>query len=294
MQHVHKTLRITARSLACEVKTLFSLPGAVYKLGQLLDSPYATQGEIAEVISNDPGLTARVLRLANYGVTLTSGIETVSGAVSLLSRTALHDLLVAATITSHFDGIPPECIDMERFWLNSVACGAIARSLAFRCGVLFSEPLFIAGLLHKVGRLVLYTLCPSEYHQVLGKTDHNEEALNQAEYETFGFTHAQVGAELLAHWGLPDRLQYAVAYYLSPSEAPLYKKSAALIHVASALACNIEPSVNLDEVIYNDKVGFEKGAWHLLGLPLHTIPLVLDEAWVQAFEIFDVLRPNPF
>jgi HD-like signal output (HDOD) protein len=294
MQNFQGHFSVTARSLAFEVKTLFSLPEVVQKLGQLLNSPYVTNGEIGEVIINDPALTARVLRLANSGLGgASSTIDTVSGAIALIGREALRDLVVATSVTNHFNGIPPELIDMERFWLNSVACGAIARSLAFRCRVFQSEPLFVAGLLHKVGRLVFYSVCPDQYREVLEIAGQHEDALNQAERRVFGFTHAEVGAELLRLWGLPERLQCAVAHYLAPAEAPRYRKSAALIHVASTLACNIEPSVNLDEVIYGDGVGFEKGAWDLMGLPLHHIPPILDQAWVQAFEIFDILRPNP-
>lgn len=285
---------MTAQLLANEVKTLFSMPEVVYKLNQLLNRPYVSNGEIGEVIINDPALTAKVLRLANNGLSGSySKIETVSGAIALIGREAVSNLVVAASMTSHFRGIPPELIDMERFWLNSVACGVIARSLAFRCRVLQSEPLFVAGLLHKVGRLVFYSLRSEQYRKVLAVTAQNEEALNRAEQQVFGFTHADVGAELLRCWKLPERLQAAVAHYLAPSNAPLrFRKDAAFIHIASALACNIEPSVNLDEVIYEAGLGFEKGAWDLLGLPLHSIPPILEETWVQAFEIFEILRPH--
>lgn len=285
---------MSALTLANEIKTLFSLPEAVFKLGQLLNSPYVTNGEIGEVIISDPALTARVLQLANSGLMDSPAkIETVSGAIALIGREALRNLLVATTVTNRFQGIPPELIDMERFWLNSVACGVIARSLAFRCRVFDSEPLFVAGLLHKVGRLAFYSGRADLYRQVLAQHDSSEEGLNQAEFSVFGFTHAELGAELLRLWGLPERLQAAVAFYLAPNMAPCYRKSAALIHVASALASNIEPSVSPDEAIYGDSVCFEKGAWNLLGLPLHVIPPILDEAWIQAFEIFEILRPNP-
>ncbi len=285
---------MSAQSLANEIKTLFSLPEVIFKLGQLLNSPYVTNGEIGEVIINDPALTARVLQLANSGLLESPArIETVSGAIALIGREVLRNLVVAASVASQFNGIPPVLIDMERFWLNSVACGVIARSLAFRCRVFDSEPLFVAGLLHKVGRLAFYSCRADLYREVLEASEPSEDAVNLGERRVFGFTHAELGAELLRLWGLPERLQIAVAYYLAPSSAPRYRKSAALIHVASALACNIEPSVNLDEVIYGDKVGFEKGAWNLLGLPLHIIPPLLDEAWIQAFEIFEILRPNP-
>lgn len=296
-QQVQINAPVSASSLAHEVRTLFSLPEIVFKLDQLLNSPYATNGEIGEVISNDPALTARILQLANSGRGKDlSTIDTVSGAIARIGREALRDLVVATSVTSQFTGIPPGLVDMERFWLNSVACGVIARSLAFRCRLFHSEPFFVAGLLHKVGRLVFYSCCPSQYREVLALSDRTEEALNMAEQAVFGFTHAELGAELLHCWGLPERLQAAVAYYLAPEEAPAYRKNAALIHVASALACNIEPSVNLNlnAMIDQDDVGFEKGAWDILGLPFDNIPRILEEAWVQAFEIFNILRPGSF
>ena len=286
---------MTARSLANEVETLFSMPEVVYRLAQLLSTPSASNGEIGEVLSHDPALTARILRLVNSGSgDSPSRIETVSGAIALIDRDSLVNLVVAASMASQFQGIPPELIDMERFWLNSVACGVIARSLAFRCRLWQSEPLFVAGLLHKVGRLVFYSLRPEQYRQVLVQADQGEEALNRAERRVFGYTHAEVGAELLRCWRFPERIEAAVAHYLAPAEAPpRFRKHAALIHVASALACAIEPSVNLDEVLHDKGVSFEKGAWDLLGLPLHSITPILDEGWVQAFEIFDILRPAP-
>lgn len=293
-QEIQKKEPLTAGTLAAEVKTLSSLPEAVSKLSQLLNSPYATNGEIGEVISNDPALTARVLKLANRGLGGgASSVETVSGAIASIGRESLRDLLAATTVTNQFAGIPAGLVDMERFWLNSVACGVIARSLAFRCRLFHTEPFFVAGLLHKLGRLVFYSHCPNHYREVLALSENTEETLNAAELAVFGFTHAALGAELLQSWGLPERLQAAVAHYLAPEEAPAFRRSAALIHVASALASKIEPSVNLGKVGNGDDVGFEKGAWDILSLPLYNIPRILDEGWVQAFEIFDTLRPNP-
>lgn len=282
---------LTARSLVQEVGTLFAMPGVIHKVGQLLDSPYATNAEIGEVAINDPALTARILQTANSRLgSASSRVDMVSESIAILGTESLRELVLTTPVTTHFNGIPPDMIDMERFWLNSVVCGAVARSLAFRCRVFQSEPLFIAGLLHKLGRQVFYTTRPDLYCEVLRICDHSEDSLNRAERAVFGFTHAEVGAELLRQWGLPQRLQDAVAYYLAPSQAPRHPKSAALLHIASALACNIEPSVNLSEVIYEDRASFERGALNLLGLPPHDVPQIIDEGWAQAFEIFRILQ----
>lgn len=140
---------MTAQSLAKEVETLVSLPEVASRLMQILESPDSSNGAIGEVITNDPALTARLLRHANSAlVDAPYKIETVSQAISLLGRTAVRNLMLATSVASTFRGIPRQRVDMERFWLNSVACGVIARSFAFRCRIFENEPRFVAGLLH--------------------------------------------------------------------------------------------------------------------------------------------------
>jgi len=285
---------MTAQSLVKEVKTLVSLPEVTLRLTQLLESPDSTNSVIGEVIVNDPALTARLLRLANSAFAgAPQKIETVSQAISRLGRGAVRDLVLTTSVASTFRGIPPQLVDMERFWLNSIACGVITRSLAFRCRIFENEPLFVAGLLHKVGRLVFYSCRPDQYRHVLEVGGHGEDAINEAERRVFGFTHAELGAELLKNWKLPDRLQMAVAHHLTPKTAPPdHRNNAALIHVASALATYIEPSVNPDDMMSAEKTGVDKGAWDLLGLSLETIPGILQDAWVQAFEVFEIIKPS--
>lgn len=285
---------MTAQSLAREVKTLVSLPEVISRLMQLLESPDSSNGAIGEVIVSDPALTARLLRLANSAfIGVPYKIETVSRAIPLLGRAAIRDLALATSVASTFRGIPRQWIDMERFWLNSVACGVIARSLAFRCRIFENEPLFVAGLLHKVGRLVFYSCRANEYRCVLELGARGEDAINEVEQRIFGFTHAELGAELIKIWKLPERLQMAVAHYLAPNKAPPeHRRNAAIIHVASALATYIEPSVNLSDAVDAEKTGVDKGAWELLGLSLETVPGVMQDAWIHSFEIFEIVKPS--
>ena len=286
---------MTAQSLVSEVKTLFSLPEVSWRLNQLLELPQSTNSAIGEVIIHDPALTARLLKLANNRCRSECNscqVDMVSNAIALLGRDVLKDLVMATAVTRTFRGIHPEVVDMERFWFNSIASGVIARSLAFRCHIFNSEPFFVAGLLHKVGRLAFYSCCPDQYRRVLEMSDRSEESINQAEKYVFGFTHAELGAELLRNWGLPERLQIAVAHYRTPNQAPKYRKSAALVHVASALAANMEPGVKVNERFNEEQAGFDKGAWDILGLSLETIPTIVQDAWIQAFEILDVVKPS--
>ena len=283
----------SANSLALETGILFSLPAVVEQLHSVLNSPYATHAEIGEVIIHDPALTARALERAHaqQGVEPRS-IDTVSGALAVLRRDALQALAAETPVTQRFGGIAADRVDMNRFWMNSMACGIAARSLAFRCRVFHTEPFFVAGFLHKIGRLAFYSSCPEQYSEVLNRTEPDEDALNREEFRVFGFNHARLGAELLRRYKVPERLCMTIAHYLAPGQARRFRRSAALVHVASALAAEIEPSVNLDGDGYHAGLGFEKGAWELLGLPLTELEPVLKETFAETIRVFDQLLPS--
>jgi HD-like signal output (HDOD) protein len=286
---------MTARSLAHEVATqkLFSLPDAVMRLNELLESPEATIPEIGEALMSDPTLAARTLRLANSAFyAMPAKVESISRAVALLGRNCLRSLVLTSHVAHAFRGIPAETVDMDRFWLNSVACGVIARSLAFRTRMFDSEPLFIAGLLHKIGRLMFLCTRPLQYREVLLAKDMGERETLQTEQRVFGFTHAELGAELLILWRLPERLYTIVAHYPDPLASVAYRKEAAIVHVASNLACAIEPGVDIQHDIDPESIPFDPETWDILGLSAEVIPTVIQDAWVQTFEILEIIRPN--
>ncbi|HUL10791.1 MAG TPA: HDOD domain-containing protein [Methylococcaceae bacterium] len=286
---------MTARSLANEIATLklFSLPDVVLRLNELLQSPYATNAEIGEVLMSDPALSARTLKLANSALyALSSKVETMSKAVILLGRNAIRNLAFTTYVTHAFKGIPSEWVDMDRFWLNSLACGVIARSLAFRCKLFDNEHLFMAGLLHKVGRLMFYCSRPEEYREVLLVKDRGEAEMLRAEERVFGFTHAELGAELLRLWKLPERLCTVVAHYPAPLASMEHRHEVAIVHVASVLAYCIEPGVDIPQDIDPESIAFDHETWDVLNLSKEIIPTVIQDAWVQTFEILEIIKPN--
>lgn len=285
----------TARSLASEVTAmrLFSLPEIVVRLNELLESPDVTNSQIGEVMMSDPALSARALRLANSSFyALPTKVETLAKAVTLLGRNRLRNLILTTYVAHAFKGIPSEWVDMDRFWLNSLACGVIARSLAFRCRIFDSEPLFMGGLLHKIGKLVFYCSRPKEYREVLLVKELGEPEILRAEARVFGFTHAELGAELLMVWKLPERLHRMVAHYPDPLTSTTYVKEAAIVHVASGLACGIEPGVEIPQEIDPESLVFDDETWDVLGLSPEIIPNLIQDAWVQTFEILEIIRPN--
>lgn len=282
---------MTALALAQEVQSLLSLPEAVLRLNTLLDDPSSGDADLAEVIGLDPGLTASLLKLVNSAYyNFPQPVTSIPRAVGIIGRGAVRSLAVLSGMAEVFKGIPPGVVDMETFWLNSVMCGTLAKLIAQRARC-EPEPLFIAGLLHAIGRLVFYLRRPAQYREVLaGREAPSEAQLNAGERAVFGFDHAELGAELCRQWQLPDSLGLLIRHHLAPLAE--HGKEAAALHVAVDMAAGIMPSTQVERYAIDYAPGFDPTAWHKLGLPDEAIPELLQAASLQGLAILKAINPD--
>lgn len=227
---------ISARELD-SLSALVSPPHICVRITELLANPRADAREIGAVIAQDPSLTARLLRVVNspfYG--FRARVDSVARAVALVGHGAVHNLAVAVSAVKSFSNIPNDLVNMDTFWRHGVYCALIARACAARVRAPQPERLFVAGLLHDLGSLVLYQSRPEACRETLLIADGDEGVLYQAETEAFGFTHADLGGRLMTRWGLPAALADAVACHHAPASAELAPLEAAVLHLAEALA----------------------------------------------------------
>jgi putative nucleotidyltransferase with HDIG domain len=184
----------------------------------------------------DPNLTARLLRIANsafYG--FSRKIDTISRAVTVIGTTELYQLVLSVSAVQQFSNIPNELVKMDTFWHHSVYTGLLARSLAARARVLHPERLFVAGLMHDIGSLVLYHQRPEQMRDILLVAEGDEDVLYHAELERFQFTHASVGGELMGRWLLPVELVDAVKWHHEPEKAENAPMEAHILQLAGQL-----------------------------------------------------------
>jgi len=225
---------LTAESLVQGSITLFSLPDIYHQIEKMVYDPRFSTLEIGQVIAKDPALSMRLLKLVNssfYG--FQSRIDTISRAVTIIGIKDLQSLVLATSVVDVFNDIPSDLVDMTDFWMQSVQCGVIAKLLAKKSSVLHAERLFLAGLLHKIGSLVLYQKLPELSSKVLKLADYNAELVPVIEQEMIGLTFADVGGELVKSWGLPSSLHEAIAYQLTPEMALAHRLDAQILHVAT-------------------------------------------------------------
>lgn len=244
---------------------LVTLPQVFVRINQLVEDPDSTTADIAGAVSQDPAFTVRLLRIANspfYG--FSSSIETVSRAVTLIGTSQVRNLALSTSIAGTFAGLPNELVSMENFWRHSLYCALIARSLA-RHIVMDTEALFTAGLLHDIGELVIFNRYPEQAREALLLVLDSGDQLPvyQAEQQTLGFDHAEVGGELARQWGLPSMLTECIACHHDIRQAQLCPQEVALIHIANILAQMAE----VDTLQLNDVAPIDPLAWEIAALP---------------------------
>ncbi|ANQ84585.1 HDOD domain-containing protein [Azoarcus olearius] len=247
----------SALELVSHVEALTSLPSVYHRIREQLDSPDGSVIEVARLVSADPALTARLLRLVNSALYGYGGqVDTVGRAVQILGLQQVHDLVLAMSISSVFAGIRPEHMDMSRFWRGSVMCGLAARNIGRGCGQPTADRLFVIGLLADLGHLVMYQTVPTLALEAERRADAGHEPLHEAERRIVGCDYAELGATLMAHWRLPPCFAEVIGAQILPRLGGEYAFDAAIVHVASnivladrkgepsdAAAARIDPTV---------------------------------------------------
>lgn len=215
---------------------LITLPEVYIKLQQIIYNDDFSLSEITEVISYDPAITARLLRMVNssfFG--LASRIDTVSHAVNYLGAQQVHDLVLATSIAQSFNDMNNEAFNLHQFWHQSVYCAVAARELAVLCNVLDSERLFVTGLLHDIGHLMMRQSIPELTQQAENDAQQQNISLSKAEKNLIGFDFTAVGAQLLKNWNLPDSLTNSIKFQLLPTLVDDFQLETAILNIAGVM-----------------------------------------------------------
>ena len=282
-------MAIQLYSLIRDNLKIFSPPEVFLRLDAAVNNPRSSVSDIGNIISEDQGLTVRLLKLANSALySFPSKIESISKAVLIIGMKQIRDLTLATSVIRVFEGIPEDLITMETFWQHSIACGVIARIIAGYRREPNVETFFTRGILHDIGRLIMFTKMPDECRNILSQTAKQPQLLFEAETESLGFNHADVGGLLLKEWKLPENLTEAVANHHNPDKASQYQVEAASIHFADILAHAMQLGSSGEKYIPR----LSEEAWSKLSLPASTLPFIFKQA-VQQLEIaMQIILPS--
>ena len=236
----------TAQSLVENVMQLVSLPEIYLRLQRVIDDPLHSREQFAGIIAYDTSLSARVLRIANssyYG--FPRRIETVAEAVGIVGELDIRNLVLATTVVDSMSTLSRQGVDIGAFWMHSLRCGVIARQLALKTGVFKPDVMFLAGILHDIGILVIYQQDAALAGAVARQVDEKHQFRDQAERELLGFDHAEVGALLIEGWGLSAELAELARCHHQYQLAQQNREASLMLALANRLAGDA-PAENAD------------------------------------------------
>ncbi len=144
-----------------------SLPEVFYKFKKAVDDPDASFEELSRIISSDSGLTTHLLRIVNspfFG--FSDQVETIPHAIGIIGRDQLNDLVLSTCVLNRFKHISPRALDIKLFWEHSIACGLASKIIATHLEVGNPDSIFVGGLLHDIGRLVIGINIPDKFNEI--------------------------------------------------------------------------------------------------------------------------------
>lgn len=276
--------KVSCEKMLRREPALACLPDIFHEIVEAVKSPKTSAMSIAEIIGKDPGLASKLLRLVNsafYG--FESRVDTLDRAVAIVGTEQIANLAMGMSVISVFKGIPPDFVDMHSFWEHSLAVGVISRLLGVHRKISLRERLFVAGLLHDLGKLVIYKNYLEQAETLMARARDSSKPLIELEKEAWGFTHAELGQILLETWRIPESIKNTVALHHTPLH-PKATDEAKLVHLADVIAF----SLCFGHTGLRRVPPLCLKTWDQIGLPVNSLSAIAAQAENQLRDLMRV------
>ena len=215
------------------LRNLPTLPHILVKLIEACNKDDANLAEVSRIVETDPSLSSKILKLINsafYG--LPKKVESIQHSISYLGMTTIRNIAIGSSISQ---AVQPSSVgalfNLKVFWWHSLRCAVLARLIARQTHYGSPDEAFLTGLLHDIGRMVLWINYPKEYTELLAKCNGRSDLILAGEIRQ-GVTHCEIGAWMLHRWKLQSFLVDAVLYHHESVEK--IKKALPLVQIVYA------------------------------------------------------------
>ncbi len=208
------------------IENLPTLPGIAIKILEAVQKEEPDIDEISDIISMDPPLSAKVLRLVNSSFyNLPSKITSVHHSIKMLGLNSVKNIALGFSLVNNFQSKKSNGFDYTSFWKNSLVGAISAKLLTEKLNPQLLDNAFFMGLLQNIGILTLGHCVPSQYNLVLSEMEKSSSESQDAEEFILGYNHQEIGEYLMKSWGLPETLYIPVGYHHCPENLPSTQSS---------------------------------------------------------------------
>lgn len=232
-----------------------SIPLVLIKIIQTLDEDTSSAKELEELILHDPALAARILRLANSAFySFRATVKTISHAITLLGLNLVTSLAIGINIFDTFTkGSKSESAHINQLWTHSCGVAVLVKEIWTRRSGIGKEGefAFLCGLLHDLGKVVLFKTYPGHYSSIFAVAkSETDPAISSYEYEYYGVDHAMIGEMLAKQWGFPPELVGLIRRHHDPLalEVPMVRA----VMLADLLAKELKIGYDGDDGLNED------------------------------------------
>jgi HD-like signal output (HDOD) protein len=230
-----ETDRITI--LTAAIENIPTLPLIVSRVMEITANPDSSSQELINLLSTDPALTVKILKIANSAFYSMSGrVATLQQATMTIGYKEVRNIVLSSAVFNNFAKLKKvQGFDAHLFWRHSFVTGLASQMLAQGLKIPAGE-LFVAGLIHDIGKLVMAMALPAEFTNISKMTGNVGMENLLAEKHVLGLTHEGVGARLLKRWAFPPHLVAVAGCHHHPSAAGANSIYPLIVHLADFLA----------------------------------------------------------
>lgn len=278
---------MNVKDIAEKASSLFVLPESVTRLKACMDDQASSIDDIAEVIAFDPSLATQLLRVANSALyRFPNKIDTITRAVQVVGTRSTYDLALAYGVSHAFNEMDGQKVDLDKFWEQSVSCGLLAKYFSDRHNLKEPERLFVAGLLHNIGELIIASMFPEHGQRCANFNTRVTPA--ELQQGVLGFTYSALSAEVIENWGIP-------ATIFDPIRCIHHKDSdgdsieCKILQLSYVLALD-----NVNPDIYPSYHNLQPQLHETLSLEHEDLEDALDVTNLQCISVISLFNPNSF
>ena len=277
-------LSLDMEKIVKKIEKIPTLPVIAMQVIQLANDPKTGAGDLNKIISQDPSLSVKALKMVNssyYG--LSGKISSVKQAIVLLGFETVKSVALSTAVMDKFIQSEEKTrFDREKFWLHCLGVGVGARLLAKRSGksLEIMENYFISGLLHDIGKIVLDQYFHNELKQILEGVSKRGISFYDAEIIVMGITHSDIGGWLAENWKLPQNLIESIRFHHEPPASGEFMHQVIAVHFADILCKSKGIGFSGDNFINN----IDEAAVKKLGISDEMIENIIQNELDQELE----------